>query len=92
MTKKTSKQLLDEAVAAAREDVPDERIVKEATDRVWQRISTEAAADQVEAASDGPLRGCEDVQRLIPAFVAGALPQARALLVKDHTRACVPCR
>jgi len=91
-TKKTSKQLLDEAVAATRADVPDERTVREATDRVWQRISNEAVAGHVEAASDGPLRGCEDVQRLIPAFVAGALPQARALLVKDHTQACVPCR
>ena len=28
----------------------------------------------------------------IPAFVAGTLPEARALLVGDHTRECVACR
>ncbi len=55
------------------------------TDRVWQKIA---------AASPGlaPLRSCDDYQREIPAFAAGALPEARALLVGDHTLECIACR
>ena len=40
----------------------------------------------------GSLHGCDDFQSLIPAFVRGELAPARALLVEDHTRSCVPCR
>src|SRR5262249_58730074 len=40
----------------------------------------------------GPLKGCEDFQAQIPAFLAGTLPPARALLVEDHTRSCIACR
>ncbi len=39
-----------------------------------------------------PFSSCEDFQAEIPAYVAGTLTEARALLVGDHTRECVPCR
>ena len=42
--------------------------------------------------SHRPLNSCADFQAEIPSFVSGGLPEARALLVDDHTRECVPCR
>jgi ferric-dicitrate binding protein FerR (iron transport regulator) len=44
------------------------------------------------AAASHSLKGCEDFQSLIPAYLRGELSPARALLVEDHTRSCVPCR
>jgi ferric-dicitrate binding protein FerR (iron transport regulator) len=99
---KNNADLLDEAVHQVADDPIDPRQVEEAAARVWARLSQEgAAASQaaapaaaVEAAAPvhGSLHGCEDFQSLIPAYVRGELSPARALLVEDHTRSCVPCR
>ena len=40
----------------------------------------------------GPIQGCGDYQRLLPAFLDGGLAPSRALLLEEHTRHCVPCR
>lgn len=100
--KDQGEELLDEAVAQIHTEDPDPRVVEEAAARVWQHLSAEAAvgAPASPAASTIPaevavpvsLRGCDDFQSLIHAYLRGELPPARALLVEDHTRSCVPCR
>ena len=44
------------------------------------------------AAAEGTIRGCQGFRSLLPAYRAGTLPEARALLVEDHLRHCVACR
>ncbi|MBD3853930.1 MAG: zf-HC2 domain-containing protein [Acidobacteria bacterium] len=78
-------RLIDLATAEIRNDRLDEISERQATDRVWNKLSTELEIHR-------PLTGCDDFQSEIPAYVAGSLPEARALLVGDHTRECVPCR
>jgi hypothetical protein len=97
---KNNSDLLDQAVHQVADDPIDPRQVEEAAARVWARLSQEAAAGAPAAAAEthavaaapGSLHGCEDFQSLIPAYLRGELSPARALLVEDHTRSCVPCR
>ena len=63
----------------------DDATAREITDRVRQRLG-------IGEGDRRPLTSCADYQAEIPAYVAGTLTQARALLVGDHTRECVPCR
>ncbi|HEX3556981.1 MAG TPA: FecR domain-containing protein [Thermoanaerobaculia bacterium] len=98
--------LLDDAVAQVVNDPVDPREVEAAASRVWARLSQEGAQDAPASAPAGMtamtaaaaavpshgLHGCEDFQSLIPAYLRGELSPARALLVEDHTRSCVPCR
>lgn len=74
---------LDTVVTGIRHAELDDRAAAAATERVWQRIA---------GGLERPIDGCGDYQRLIPDLVAGRLPEARALLVADHTRECVACR
>ena len=99
---KKNDDLLDEAIGQVAGEPVDPRQVEAAAARVWARLQAESAAGapvaQVAAApattapATGSLHGCEDFRSLIPAFVRGELSPARALLVEDHTRSCVPCR
>ncbi|HEV7518913.1 MAG TPA: FecR domain-containing protein, partial [Thermoanaerobaculia bacterium] len=89
---------LDRAVDAVVHDTPEPAVVEAAAARVWQRLSQDGTAHRLETPAPpthtftGPMKGCEDFQSLIPAYVAGTLPPARALLVEDHTRSCIACR
>ncbi len=97
--------LIERGADEIRRDVPDDTACEEAAARVWGRMSDRlsdrlparvsgSAAEAPAAPSEATdtLRGCDDVQALIPAYVAGELPEARALLLQDHTRECLPCR
>jgi hypothetical protein len=97
--------LIDRGAEEIRHDVPDAAACQAAADRVWERLApalqaaqaARVAAVAVDAAADesrpvDTLRGCDDVRMLLPAYVAGELPEARALLLQDHTRECLPCR
>ncbi|HEV2851421.1 MAG TPA: FecR domain-containing protein [Thermoanaerobaculia bacterium] len=95
---KKNDDLLDEAIGQVAEEPIDSRQVEAAAARVWARLQADGAAaspaPQATAAAPvaGSLHGCEDFRSLIPAYLRGELSPARALLVEDHTRSCVPCR
>jgi len=72
---------LEQAVMEIREENIDDVLIEAAAGRVWARI-----------APAGHIRGCADFQALIPDLRAGRLPEARALLLKDHLNQCVACR
>src|SRR5204862_1647654 len=102
-SKNNNNELLDDAVAQVTNDPVDPREVEAAAIRVWARLSQEAARSEAAPAAATPviapastgaphsLQGCADYQSLIPAYLRGELSPARALLVEDHTRSCVPC-
>ncbi|HSL82786.1 MAG TPA: FecR domain-containing protein, partial [Thermoanaerobaculia bacterium] len=87
--------LIERGADEIRRDVPDDIACEEAAARVWARLSDRLPAVPGEAAAGRPidtLRSCDDVRLLLPAYVAGELPEAKALLLQDHTRECLPCR
>lgn len=102
---KKNDDTLDLAIAEVTGEPVDPAVVEQAAARVWERLSQGAPVHRLESqtapAPTTPastpeahhgLTGCDDFQALIPAFVRGELAPARALLVEDHTRSCVPCR
>ena len=80
----------------------DPAVVEQAAARVWERLSPGRSRPPAGSPSraggcryrrpPAASRGCDDFQALIPAYLRGELSPARALLVEDHTRSCVPCR
>lgn len=90
--------ILDKVTDGIRQEEIDRATIDKAADRVWARLSSElsvaeediAAAPAIESATE--IRGCTDFQSLIPAYLNGELSGARALLLEDHTRECIPCR
>lgn len=97
---KKNEDILDRAVAEVTGEPVDPAVVEAAANRVWERLSQGAPVHRMETnpvnTEANPeihsLRGCDDFQALIPAYLRGELPPARALLFEDHTRSCVPCR
>jgi ferric-dicitrate binding protein FerR (iron transport regulator) len=96
MTDRELNNMLDDTAAEIRDEKLDAAVVAGAGQRVWSRLSGEQMAAQAGVETSelmvGQLRGCDDFQALIPAYLAGALSSARTMLLEDHTRECVPCR
>jgi hypothetical protein len=88
---KNPKKELERAVAALREEQPDQEILQAAGERVWQRLG-EAAQAGAQVVMSESIHGCEDIRALLPQHRAGGLTPAKALLVTDHLRECVACR
>ena len=84
--------LLDRAASQIASSEPDADQTRTAEARVWDRLASDSADAAAQAAEVDEIRGCDDYQALIPAYLEGALPEARKLLLEDHTRGCVPCR
>ena len=89
--------ILDNTTAEMRNEQVDPAVVTEAAERVWARLSVQAAAETaVNLRSDNPatdrIGSCADFQSLIPAYLTGSLSEARSLLLVDHTHECIPCR
>ena len=83
---------LEEIAEEIRNEKIDPSAVANAADRVWSRIAGEQPSASVDASQAERIRGCEDFQSLIPAYLTGSLSEARALLFEDHTHECIPCR
>jgi hypothetical protein len=81
---------LEHALNAMRAEQPDQETMNAAGERVWQRVSQEAAFPST--AQVVSIRGCEDVRSLLPQYRNGTLAPARALLVESHLHECVSCR
>jgi hypothetical protein len=80
---------LNAAISAVRADEPDSAQLREAAGRVWQNMQAAGSAGELGVEH---IRGCADVQRLLPAYSANTLPAERTLLVEAHLRECVTCR
>src|SRR5689334_21092637 len=92
---KNPKVMLDRAIDVMRTSEPDQTGMQNRAARVWARIGEELSRDSSIAPSPSAveqLRSCDDYRALIPDYIAGRLPAARALLFKDHTHECVACR
>jgi FecR protein/Putative zinc-finger len=78
----------DQLLSTVRNERPDDETVAQAGERVWRAIAGSSAEDP------GPrtLRGCDDFQALIPAYLDKRLLNARQLLFQDHMHSCVACR
>lgn len=82
---------LEKAISELRSDEPDAKSLASSADRVWHRLQA-AAGEEILSFADQPIRSCEDIRALLPAFYGEQLLPARALLVQDHLRECLACR
>lgn len=85
--------ILDRITEEIRQERIDSEVVDSAADRAWASlVSASTAASVVAGEKVAHIHGCSDFQSLMPAYVRGELQSARALLLKDHTHECIPCR
>ena len=83
-----SNHKFDQLLSEIRNERVDDQVVARAGERVWSAVAGSSTAEL----SMHRLRGCEDFQALIPAYLEQSLPEARRLLLEDHVHQCVACR
>jgi ferric-dicitrate binding protein FerR (iron transport regulator) len=97
--------IMDDVMRDIRDEQIDPSIISQSATRVWAQVSRQAAenSSSVNSYSEGlntmnssnnteQIRGCNDFQSLIPAYLEGKLSTARTLLLEDHSNECLPCR
>lgn len=89
-TDKELDSMIEKTFGEIRMDAPAASDTERAAGRVLNALSTSPAT--MMSALPEHIRGCDDFQALIPAYMDGTLSQARTLLLEDHTRECIPCR
>jgi hypothetical protein len=87
MTQNKGNHELEDAIRAVRLDEPTAEEIRTAASRVMQKLEGSTVVQQPEI-----IRGCEDIQQLLPGFSAGELSANRAMVVEAHLRDCVSCR
>src|SRR3954463_13222137 len=99
MKNKELDKIMEDVAAGIQSERLDDRVVANASQRVWARLENNGDAHMLKAT--GPetaevaidhIEGCADFQSLIPAYLKGNLSEARSLLLVDHTHECIPCR
>src|ERR1700722_2146901 len=83
-----SNRKFEQMLSEIRNEHVDDKAVARAGERVWSAVAGSSTAEL----SMHRLRGCEDFQILIPAYLEKSLPEARRLLLEDHVHRCVACR
>ena len=97
--------IIDNTTRDIRDEAVDPSVINQSASRVWAMVSQQAAetfsseTSHLEGLNNmNPsnnaehIRGCEDFQSLIPAYLKGDLSPARKLLLEDHSNECIPCR
>ena len=97
--------IMDDVMRDIRDEQIDPSIISQSATRVWAQVSRQAAenSSSVNSYLEGlntmnssnnteQIRGCDDFQSLIPAYLDGKLSTARTLLLEDHSNECLPCR
>ncbi len=85
--KQSDRSILDQATQMLKSDVPDAESISASAARTAHFLGIENNRDLFA----GTIRGCDDVQGLLDSYRTGALPEARALLVRAHLQECGVC-
>ncbi len=78
---------MEQAIRALVSDVPEGSAIEASAQAVSSRLGIASAR----MAAPEAITACQDVQRILPAFRAGSLPESRARLIEAHLSECGAC-